>query len=167
MSLLLYNYLTMRLSFIFNLFLRGDMPNTTIILHVASVSPYEELPAAEAGILPGHILHRDASGFSRDILGETYQTLYVAVEDTVSGKGVDDVYSIGDMVYARRLRMGDVVLLRLTSGSSVVEGAAIAPVGPSAPGEVKDEVTPDMGFVGIALETATGPLLAKIEAKYL
>ena len=77
----------------------------------------------------------------------------------MAGGEVSDAYALGEMVYARRLRMGDVALLRLLTGISVTDGDPVAPVGIANPGEIENAATFTSGFVGISVESATGPVL--------
>lgn len=144
---------------------------STILLFVSSGSPTVELPCEDAGgILPGHILLRTSTGgLIRNNLTVSYQDAYVAVEDTAAGKEVDDAYPLGDTVRARRLRTGDICLLRMTATGSIEEGTPVA-VTDLGLGEIINSGFTE-GFGMCVDHTAgtpiTGPALIKVEIKYL
>lgn len=114
------------------------MSITTIVLSASSSSVFVEAIAGEAGILPGHLLEVNTSGeFVRCSTSGAMVMPRIAVEDTTSGKGVNDAYALGDIVYARILRLGDTCLVMLQAGETVTMGSILESNGGTNPGELK------------------------------
>ena len=106
--------------------LKNDVTaNNTIVLSVnEDRAPYKEYKAAVAGIKPGHLIKLNDAAvdtvrlFNRGA-GKSASKMF-AVENTRYGKTIDDAYSLGDKVYARICRSGDVVMAWLKTVDSEI-----------------------------------------------
>lgn len=121
--------------------------------------------AAEV-ITPGMLIVRDANGLliPNNVVDLPSPTC-IAVEDTYSGKTIDEDYEIGQMVFATYARRGDVLLLWLKSNVTVVGGDLL-----SSNGDGMLKLAPaspvDQSLIGVALEGITGgvdPVRIKVE----
>lgn len=114
------------------------MAIASVISYIKSTSNLEEFIAGETGILPGHLVTLTGAQCFRNAHTEEDVTSFVAIENTVAGKGYDDEYEIGEIVYCRRLRTGDVVNLRFGAAApqSVSVGDPVDLAGPLYPGQV-------------------------------
>lgn len=112
------------------------MASNTISVDAGSSSKLLEAVASEA-ILPGHLLLITSDGKFELYAGTQYHlpALIVAVENVPEGKTVSDEYSIGDKVYARHFRPGDILQVRYYLASAVAIGATVAAEGVLAAGQ--------------------------------
>jgi len=93
------------------------MAIASVISFIKSTSNLEEFVAGESGILPGHLITMSEWKCYRNTSNEEDITAFVAIENFHAGKEFVDPYEIGEIVYCRRLRTGDVVYLRFGSAS--------------------------------------------------
>lgn len=130
----------------------------TIILKNSEFCPQVEAKAAEAGIYPGHFLDWTSTGTLelQDESGTTGPKI-VAVEDSLQGKKISDVYTSGRQVLARYAVPGTEVYAWLAKGHSVTIGDLLEFAGYEEPGCLgKAEYTSaskGAGVVAQALET--------------
>ena len=138
-------------------------PNT-IAVDAGSDTKYIEAIAGES-MLPGNLVYFDESVSTVPTLMKSIsavdgaqQYLLVVTENTPEGQGVDDAYGVGDTVYARHFRAGDLFRIRweTTSGFNYGEAAGqlLTPLTPA--GEVRDVSGPDEAICYTAQYDAGG-----------
>lgn len=111
------------------------MAYKTIILKGMEYCPPEEAKAGEAGIYPGMLLKFQSDGdFELQDESETVGPLLVAVEDTLQGKVIADVYTSGYAVLARWLAIGTEFYGWLAPGANVSIGSQCTFAGYESPG---------------------------------
>ena len=126
---------------------------SSVISFIKSTSNLEEFVAGESGILPGHLITMSAGECIRNVSNEEDITAFVAMENIPAGKCFVDPYEIGEIVFCRRLRTGDVVYLRFGSSSqqSVIVGDPVGLVSGSVyPGNISAGIWHH--HIGISLE---------------
>lgn len=83
----------------------------------------QELPA-DASTLPGCLIYRDAGKFK--LAGEaTWGKLYVAQDNYLTLKGVDDAYGVDEVVIGMELLDGQLFNLRFPTGVNIALDAPI------------------------------------------
>lgn len=116
---------------------------STIRLKVSTGGHYEEARAAGA-ITPGHLLQMEAAGtllkHATAVVGA--QKMF-ATEDVnvLQGKGIGDVFAIGDLVSYVNALPGDEIYAWLKDGENVVKGDKLSSAGD---GTLKKTVTTDV-----------------------
>jgi hypothetical protein len=77
---------------------------------------------ADAGITPGHLLERTATGVKvHATAGGKAQRIF-ALEDENQGKEIGDAYSASDKCFFKTFRPGDLVLARIKNGENIAIG---------------------------------------------
>lgn len=142
----------------------------TIAVDAGSDTKFVEAIGMEE-ILPGQLLYYDTTDPARRVRrfiastdGEQMPML-VAVENKAEGKTVEDSYAIGERVYMRHFRPGDLFLARVAVANSFAIGEAMGFTiagGASRPGEFID-ITGDSTSMAHCYEeittTAAGQLV--------
>ena len=81
---------------------------------------------ADAGITPGHLLERTATGVKvHAAAGGKAQRIF-AIEDENQGKEIGDAYTTGNRCFFKTFLPGDLVLARIKNGENIVIGDLLA-----------------------------------------
>lgn len=92
--------------------------NPKTILLKGDPAAREYIAAAASAIKPGHLLKEDTAGkvIQHATAGGNAAKLF-ARENELTGHGIDDVYAVGDNVYAWACKPGDVIYAWLKAGA--------------------------------------------------
>lgn len=86
----------------------------------------QEAPAADADILPGNLIVRTGGEFDNAGAATTGK-IFVAQDNYLTGKGVDDAYAEGETVIGMEMLDEQFFNLRFPTGTNVTLDAAITP----------------------------------------
>lgn len=100
----------------------------------------QELPAAAAGIVPGNIIVMSSGEFA-NAGASTVGKVFIAQDNYLAMKGVDDAYDSGDTVIGMELLDEQFFNARVATGNNVTRGAALTP---AANGELAIAALSDM-----------------------
>lgn len=94
---------------------------------VSQVLPQvQELPAADGAIVPGNLIVM-ASGEFANAGATTTGKVFIAQDNYLAMKGVDDAYAAGDVVIGMELLDEKFFNARVATGNNVTRGAALTP----------------------------------------
>jgi len=98
-------------------------------IHSKGTFRAEEIVAGAAGIYPGMLLTRGASGVVVHATeGGRHEKMF-ALEDALQGQTVDDVYTSGEIVFLILPNLGSEVYALLEDGQNVVVGTELISAG--------------------------------------
>lgn len=111
---------------------------------VTEVTPQVlEAPAADGNIKPGHLIVLSSGKFTRAGASTTGK-LYIAQDNYLAQKGVDDAYAADDVVIGMELLDEQFYNVRVATGNSLVKGVTL--LTPAANGAVAIAATSDLVF---------------------
>lgn len=99
-----------------------SIENNTIVLIGQLHDNHEERRCASI-VKPGYLMDTNADG--KVIPAATYGAkgeLYVAKEDYLQGKTINDAYAVGDLVFIHKAKSGNKIALVLAAGQNVAKG---------------------------------------------
>lgn len=108
---------------------------------VTQVTPQvQELPAADGNIKPGNIIVMSSGTFA-NAGASTVGKVFIAQDNYLAQKGVDDAYTSGDTVIGMELLDEQFFNARVATANNVTRGAALTP---AASGNLALASTSDM-----------------------